>query len=135
MTNELFKQIHNVIFGEHFMWAGRWRTVNSSKAGVVWPAAAFLDRSKAGYEKDVFRRLPSQSLTTDADFCHAFSENQGEFLAIHPFRKGNAHIVKLATDLIVAQTGRPLLRYDQLDRLAVTSNEVTLPVALALRPV
>ena len=32
---------------------------------------------------------------------------------IHPFREGNARTIKLATDLIAAQTGRPLLVYGQ----------------------
>ncbi len=31
---------------------------------------------------------------------------------IHPFREGNARAIKLLTDLLAAQTGRPLLRYD-----------------------
>jgi cell filamentation protein len=53
---------------------------------------------------------------------HAFSaavgEIQGEFLAIHPFREGNARTIKLATDLLAAQTGRPLLAYDQTEAAA-----------------
>jgi cell filamentation protein len=38
---------------------------------------------------------------------------QGEFLSIHPFREGNALAIKLVSDLIAAQGGRPVLRYDQ----------------------
>jgi fido (protein-threonine AMPylation protein) len=33
-------------------------------------------------------------------------------LTIHPFREGNARTAKLLTDLLAAQTGRPLLAYD-----------------------
>jgi cell filamentation protein len=36
-----------------------------------------------------------------------------EFLVIHPFREGNARTIKLLTDLLAVQTGRPLLIYDQ----------------------
>lgn len=46
------------------------------------------------------------------------SEIQGEFLVIHPFREGNAQTIKLATDLLAAQTGRPLLAYDQTEEAA-----------------
>ena len=37
---------------------------------------------------------------------------QGEFLAIHPFREGNARTIKLVTDLLAAQTQRLPLKYD-----------------------
>lgn len=115
LTCELLKHIHAVIFGELFAWAGRWRRVNISKPGVVWPAAAFLEPSMQAFERDVLRHFPNSALTTDTAFCAAVGKIQGEFLAIHPFREGNARTIKLATDLLAAQTGRPLLRYDQSD--------------------
>jgi cell filamentation protein len=37
-------------------------------------------------------------------------------LVIHPFREGNARTVKLLTDLVAVQTGRPLLVYDQSEK-------------------
>lgn len=113
LTCELLKHIHEVIFGELFAWAGRWRRVNISKPGVVWPTAAFLEQSMQTFERDVLGRFPISSLTTDAAFCSAAGEIQGEFLAIHPFREGNARTIKLATDLLAVQNGRPLLQYDQ----------------------
>ncbi|HLQ44554.1 MAG TPA: Fic family protein, partial [Planctomycetaceae bacterium] len=116
LTCDLLRHIHGTIFGELFAWAGRWRTVNISKPGVVWPAAAFLDQSMQTFERDVLRRFPNSSLTTDAEFCRAIGEIHGEFLAIHPFREGNARTIKLASDLLAAQTGRPLLQYDQTDK-------------------
>ena len=115
LTCELLKHIHEAIFGELFEWAGRWRRVNISKPGVVWPAAAFLDQSMQTFERDVLHRFPNGSITTDAEFSLAIGEIQGEFLAIHPFREGNARTIKLASDLLAAQTGRPLLQYDQSD--------------------
>jgi cell filamentation protein len=41
---------------------------------------------------------------------------QGEFLVIHPFREGNARTIKLMTDILAEQTGRPLLAYDRSQR-------------------
>lgn len=115
LTCELIKHIHEAIFGELFAWAGRWRRVNISKPGVVWPTAAFLEDSMQTFEQDVLQRFPKSSLTTDAAFCSAIGEIQGEFLAIHPFREGNARTIKLASDLLAVQTGRLLLQYDQSD--------------------
>ena len=37
------------------------------------------------------------------------------FLVIHPFREGNARTIKLMTNLLAVQTGRPLLLYDARD--------------------
>ena len=48
----------------------------------------------------------------DRAFCAAAGEIQGEFLVIHPFREGNARTIKLLTDLLATQTGRPLLIYE-----------------------
>jgi cell filamentation protein len=45
----------------------------------------------------------------------AVAEIQSEFLTVHPFREGNARTIKLMTDLLAAQTGRPLLVYDDSD--------------------
>src|SRR5436853_1033497 len=63
------------------------------------------------FERDVLRRHPARQLDDDA-FCRAIARIQGEFLAIHPFREGNARTIKLLTDLLALQTDRPLLRYD-----------------------
>jgi fido (protein-threonine AMPylation protein) len=59
------------------------------------------------------RKYPAETLQTDEDFCRAAGEIQGEFLVIHPTREGNARTIKLLTNLLAAQSGRPLLVYDQ----------------------
>ena len=58
---------------------------------------------------------PPSTLADDGRFCRAAGEIQGEFLAIHPFREGNARTIKLMTNLLAAQTGRPPLVYDQTE--------------------
>ena len=109
LTCELLKHIHQRIFGELFDWAGRWRTLQISKPDVVWPAFQFLDKSMQEFERTVLAKYPASALASDDDFCMAVGEIQGEFLSIHPFREGNARTVKLLTDLLAAQAGRPFL--------------------------
>jgi cell filamentation protein len=116
MTCALLRHVHERIFGELYEWAGRWRTVWISKPGITWPAPDFLDGNMAAYEADVLRKYPAQALKDDDAFCRAAGEIQGEFLVIHPFREGNARTIKLVTDLLAAQTERPLLVYDQSDQ-------------------
>jgi cell filamentation protein len=112
MTTELLRHIHREIFGAIYEWAGRWRTVTISEPGAIWPPPIYLDQAMREFERDVLRRYPAALLRGDDAFCMAAGEIQGEFLAIHPFREGNARTIKLMVDLLAAQTGRPLLVYD-----------------------
>ena len=109
----LLRHIHHSIFGDLYEWAGRWRTVRISKPGVTWPPPDFLENAMQEFEQTVLQRYPASSLSTDQAFCEAVGHIQGEFLAIHPFREGNARTIKLATNLLAAQTKRPPLLYDE----------------------
>lgn len=115
MTCDLLKHIHARIFGGLYDWAGRWRTVWISKPGMTWPAPDFVEPSMEAFERDVLRKYPATAIADDAAFCAAAGEIQGEFLVIHPFREGNARTIKLMTNLLALQTGRPLLVYDATD--------------------
>lgn len=112
ITNELIRYVHKVIFGDLFDWAGRWRTVKISKDETVWPPPDFLESAMQEFERDVLRLYSASALTDDDAFCTAVGHIQGEFLAIHPFREGNARTIKLVTDLLAAQTQRLPLKYD-----------------------
>jgi cell filamentation protein len=113
ITTEFIKHVHQRIFGDLYEWAGRWRTVQISKPGAIWPAAQFLNHSMQTFETDVLARYCPGMTLDDESFCNLVGLIQGEFLAIHPFREGNARTIKLVTDLMAAQGGRPVLRYDQ----------------------
>jgi len=115
MTCDLARHIHGRIFGELFVWAGQWRTVNISKPGITWPPPGFIPENMEALERNVFSKFPASALVADEAFCRAAAEIQGEFLVVHPFREGNARTIKLLTDLLAVQTGRPLLMYDQSD--------------------
>ena len=113
MSCDLLRHIHLEIFGELYEWAGRWRTVWISKPGITWPAPDFLERHMAAWQQNVLCKCPASALRNDEAFCEAVAEIHGEFLVVHPFREGNARAIKLMTDLLAAQTNRPLLAYDQ----------------------
>jgi cell filamentation protein len=65
------------------------------------------------YEQNVLQRFPAADLGEEHSFCAAVGKIQGEFLVIHPFREGNARTIKLATNLLAAQTGRTLLVHEE----------------------
>ena len=115
ISSELIKYVHGRIFGDLYEWAGRWRTVSISKEGTAWPPPDYLGEAMVAFEHDVLSQFPATSLTLDNLFCSAVGHIQGEFLAIHPFRDGNARTIKLVTDLLAVQTGRFALIYDPSD--------------------
>lgn len=115
ITTELILHVHQVIFGDLYEWAGKWRTVTISKPRVMWPPPDYLDDAMKEFEQDVLSNYPVSSLQDDEQFCSAFAHIQGEFLAIHPFREGNARTIKLVTDLLALQTGRLPLAYEDSD--------------------
>jgi cell filamentation protein len=112
MTCELLRHIHSRIFGDLYAWAGRWRTLWISKPGITWPPPDFLEKNMQAFEHEVLAKYPTSALADDEPFCAAVAKIQGEFLVIHPFREGNARTIKLMTNLLAVQTGRPLLVYD-----------------------
>ncbi len=112
ITEELIRHVHQRIFADLYEWAGHWRTVTISKPGVTWPPPDFLEEAMQQFEKGVLKRYPANVLVSDEVFCSGIGHIQGEFLAIHPFREGNARTIKLVADLLSVQTGRLPLRYD-----------------------
>ena len=112
IMNELIRYVHKALFGDLFDWAGRWRTVKIGKDETVWPPPDFLESAMQEFEKEVLSCYPASILADDDVFCTAVGHIQGEFLAIHPFREGNARTIKLVADLLAAQTKRLPLTYD-----------------------
>lgn len=115
LTCDVLRDIHLAIFGEIYAWAGRWRTVWIKKPGITWPPPDFLEQAMREFEAKVLSKYGPQGAGDDASFCRIVAEIQAEFLVIHPFREGNARTVKLACDLLAAQSGRPLLRYGETE--------------------
>lgn len=116
ITSELIQYVHGVMFDDLYEWASRWRTVTISKPKVTWPPPDYLDDAMKNFEKDILRKYPASALETDQKFCAALGHIQGEFLAIHPFREGNARTIKLVTDILAVQSGRFGLVYDPTDK-------------------
>ena len=115
LTSELIRYAHGIVFGDLYEWAGRWRTVTISKLGVTWPPPDYLDEAMQSFEREVLAKYPASALVDEQNFCEALGHVQGEFLAIHPLREGNARTIKLVTNLLAVQTGRLPLAYDSTD--------------------
>jgi cell filamentation protein len=80
--------IHKYIFQDVLSWAGEFRTVNISKGGNFFGAAAFIEPALDG----VLRNIPAENCLRQMD-APRFAARAGYYLseinAIHPFREGN----------------------------------------------
>jgi len=82
------KAIHRHIFQDVYAWAGEFRTVNISKGGRLFGAAAFLEPAL----QEVLRKLAEEEWLTRLDsggFADRAAYYLGELNAAHPFREGN----------------------------------------------
>src|SRR5580692_375594 len=66
---DLIRHVHERVFGDLYEWAGRWRTVQISKPGAIWPAAQFLDESMKTFETEVLSKYARDLLFDDEAFC------------------------------------------------------------------
>lgn len=82
------RAIHRHIFQDVFSWAGEFRTVNISKGGQLFGAAAFVEQAL----HQVLQELPGEHYLKGfgrEGFARRAGWYMGEINAIHPFRDGN----------------------------------------------
>ena len=93
-------QIHRLAFENLYDFAGKYRTVNLSKAGFVFASAQFLQQSMLKFEEDFLKEIPiSENIIKLAAKAHA------ELLFIHPFREGNGRTSRIFTNLYCKKYG------------------------------
>lgn len=108
------RRIHKLSLGELYSFAGKYRTVNMSKGGFLFPAALFIPQSMQIFEYEILSRLPNlysdkQKLIRDVAIVH------GELLFIHPFREGNGRTARVLANLMVRKQGYEGLRFDKIN--------------------
>ena len=96
--------IHKKALGHLYSFAGKYRTVNMSKGGFVFPSVLYLEQSMQQFEKEFLLPLPNQYdninlLIKDIAAIHA------ELLFIHPFREGNGRTARLLASLMAQKEG------------------------------
>lgn len=106
---------HRRWLGNVYAWAGMQRSVNMSKGGFLFAAAAQVPRLLAEFERDYLARFtPCHDLADDA-LGEAIAVVHVEFILIHPFREGNGRLSRLLADVMAVQAGRDPLDYSAWD--------------------
>lgn len=101
-----YRAVHRHLFQDVYSWAGRYRTVRTSKGGNPF---CFPEHIPAQMDA-LFAQLKAGPCFTAPDppsFASAAAEFLGELNAIHPFREGNGRSQLAFMHLIGLRAGRP----------------------------
>jgi cell filamentation protein len=106
MTSDLklLFQIHRYFLSPLYSWAGKERTVEISKDGMLFAPVRQLHDSLRAFEED-FRKYVPKASNTKPQIAHGLAVIHCELNAIHPFREGNGRTIRLFLDLHASRVG------------------------------
>lgn len=111
----LFFSIHRYFLDTLYSWAGKVRTVQISKDGILFAPVEHIEAALENFERILGENIPSIDDTKRIVVKKiAFIHN--EFNAIHPFREGNGRTVRLFLDLLVVRCGYMMIDYSLVTR-------------------
>ena len=106
-TPSHYKRIHHHLFQDVYSWAGKYRTVRTSKGGNMFcypeHITSFMDQLFERLALAAFK--PSASA---ADFLDAATAFLADLNAVHPFREGNGRSQLSLMYLLGQRAGHPL---------------------------
>jgi cell filamentation protein len=105
ITADLICEMHGAWLAGIYAWAGRYRSVEMSKGGFVWPPARLVARNMDMVNRDTLLHLTPCRHTSIVDTARSMAEVQAELLMVHPFRDGNGRLARWVTDLMAMQSG------------------------------
>lgn len=115
LTVAMIKEWHRKWLGNLFDWAGQERSVNMSKGGFPFAAAAQIPSLLKQFEGKCLSRLTPCAGMEQDDAATAIAEVHVEFILIHPFREGNGRLARLLADVMAGQAGLGPLDYTPWD--------------------
>lgn len=106
--------IHKLALGELYAFAGKYRTVNMSKGGFLFPSALYIPESMQIFETEILNKLP-EHYTDRHKLIKDVARVHGELLFIHPFREGNGRTARILANLMVRKEGYKGLRFEKIN--------------------
>lgn len=102
-----YRAVHHHLFQDVYRWAGKYRTIRTSKNGNMFCYPEHIPR-----EMDkLFAALHAEAISAGIsfpDFVEAAASFLAELNAIHPFREGNGRTQLSFLHLTAVQAGHPL---------------------------
>ncbi|MBI4994390.1 Fic family protein [Candidatus Peregrinibacteria bacterium] len=107
---KLIFEIHKYFLGTLYGWAGKIRTVEISKDGILFCASLQIKKELKKFDKILKDNMPlfrdnRKIISEKLSIIHC------EFNAIHPFREGNGRTIRLFLDLLAVNRGYGLIDY------------------------
>lgn len=112
LNTRLIYAIHRYFLSTLYGWAGKVRTVEISKGGILFCASLQIKRALHDFDQILRKNMP---LPEDSRMVVStkFAVIHCEFNAIHPFREGNGRTIRLFLDLLAVRSGYGLVDYSK----------------------
>ncbi len=101
-----YRRVHHHIFQDVYTWAGKYRTVRTSKGGNPFCFPEHIS-SQMDHLFTSLRKNHSLDAESRAQFVAAVAEFLAELNAIHPFREGNGRSQLAFVHLVGEKAGFP----------------------------
>lgn len=97
--SRLIIDIHCIVFGEIYDWAGKWRTEGTNIGIPISqiPYAVLQYADQVNYYKN--------NIKSEDDLLRCLAYTHHRYTQIHPFNNGNGRTARLLTDLIAKMNG------------------------------
>lgn len=109
------RDLHRSFLGPLFDWAGTYRAVDLSSAGIRWCHAAHIGKEMARFGKRLTELTPFAPSMDRRTLLARLAEVHGELVVIHPFRDGNGRTARLLCDLMLMQAEQPPIHFGAFD--------------------
>lgn len=116
-------KMHKLCLSHLYSFAGKYRDVNISKAGFVFPASQFLPQTMQEFETQILSKLPNK-YNSKNELIQDIAKVHGELLFIHPFRDGNGRTARMLANLMCRKQGYETLKFE-----LITENEFEMYVS------
>lgn len=100
----LLFSIHHYFFHTLYTWAGKLRTVDISKGGMLFAPTKYLNQSLKQFEAILKKQVIKSSDSKDT-VAKKLAIIHNELNVIHPFREGNGRTIRLFLDLLATSAG------------------------------
>lgn len=107
---------HELWLGDIYPFAGKYRTVNMSKAGFPFAAPNRIAQLMQEFESNFLNRYTPCHEVDINKLAYILGSTHAELIIIHPFREGNGRLSRLLANLMSMQAGMPQLNYISIDR-------------------
>jgi cell filamentation protein len=95
----LILDVHQIVFGGLYSWAGKWRTIETN-IGIETTKIPYAIAEYADHVNYLKNKIKDRT-----DLIHCLSFTHHRYTQIHPFNNGNGRTARLITDLVANMNG------------------------------